>query len=170
MFGRSVSVAHRVPARPLVSVRSAVAVSGLAVALTLAGCAGAVGGAAEPDAGRRTSVATDCFTVSLARDFRYLDERNLIVYAPARRAYHVELSQVCMGLRGQIRLALRSRTDRMCGFAGDAVIGNGAFAERCPVLAVRQLDEDQLQVLIRQFEPDAASEPEFEVVIPEGED
>ena len=114
-----------------------------AATLVLAGCAGAPGPADEV-ARRTSSVAGDCFTVSLARDFRYLDDHNIIVYAAGRTPYHVEMSQSCFGLRGEFTIALSSRTERMCGFAGDSVIVRGVgFPERCPVLSVRRLDADQ---------------------------
>src|SRR5690606_17646417 len=61
--------------------------------------------------------------------------------------YHVELSQACLGLGGEFAIALRSRTDRMCGFAGDEVIVRGrGRPERCPVLSGPRLDGDQLQL------------------------
>jgi|SRR5690606_29278689 len=138
-----------------------------AAALALAGCAGARGPADE--AARRTSPpASDCFTVSLARDFRYLDDHNLVVFAAGRTPYHVELSQACFGLRGEAAIGLRSRTDRMCGFAGDAVIVRGVgFPERCPVLSVRRLDDDQLRILLDQFGAGGREDSPIEVEVVE---
>lgn len=136
-----------------------------ALVLLLGGCAGTAEGPNELATEART-VGTDCFTVSQARDFGYLDDRNLIVYAPARRAYHVELAGPCMGLRGRSRIALRARTDRMCGFGGDAVMVNGGFPERCPVRGVRRLDEDELQRLLERFEAAGAPADAVEIEIP----
>jgi len=121
------------------------------VAVALAGCA-ATGGAGERAVETTGSVGTDCFTVSRVRDFRYLDDRNLIVFAAARQPYHIELGATCMGLRSEFRIALRARSDRMCGFAGDAVIVDGAFTQRCPVLSVTRLNENALQALLVGFE------------------
>lgn len=130
--------------------QNAAPLAAVAVAAVLAGCAAS--GERDSTAMRTTPIATDCFNVSLARDFRYLDDHNLIVYAPARQAYHLELTQACFGLRNVTRLALRSRMDRMCGFAGDSVIIDGAFSERCSVLSVRRLDAAGTDALIAQFE------------------
>jgi hypothetical protein len=141
----------------------------IAVAIALGGCAGAGERAGEPAEERRTTLGTDCFTTSMARDFRYLDDTNLIVFAPARQAYHVELGGTCIGLRGRTRIALSSRTDRMCGFAGEAVIVNGSFPERCPVLSVRRLDADGLEALLDRFERGGERDA-VEVEIPEAED
>lgn len=133
----------------------------------LAGCAAPAERGDGSGAMRTTSVGTDCFNVSLARDFRYLDEHNLIVYAPANRAYHLELSRACIGLRNLTRIGLRSRTDRMCGFAGDAVLVEGPFAERCPVLSVRRLDDAGVDALIARFEGDGEGRDGFEVEVVE---
>lgn len=149
------------------SVRKGIAAWPVTAAITLAACAGQPDEAAD---GRTAGVSTDCFTISLADDFRYLDDDNLIVYAPAGRPYHVELSGVCTGLRGEIDIALTARTGRVCGFAGDAVVVDGAFTQRCPILSVRRLDEDQVQTLIDQFEGGDEAEGEFEVVVPPDEE
>ncbi len=141
------------------------------IVAALAGCSGI--GEREPGSMRTTTIGTDCFTVSLARDFRYLDDQNLIVYVSGREGYHVELARTCFGLRHQHRLALRSRSDRLCGFAGDAVIVDGAFPESCSVLSVRRLDEAGLDALIAQFETGRAPSDAFEVEVvklPDDED
>lgn len=138
------------------------------IVAVLAGCGGAA--EREPGAMRTTTISTDCLNVSLARDFRYLDDHNLIVYAPGRQGYHLELARTCFGLRNQTRLALRSRSDRLCGFAGDAVIVDGGFPESCSVLSVRRLDEAALEALIAQFETGQAPSDAFEVEVVESPD
>lgn len=141
-------------------VHSAIAVAGASV---LTACAGMNGTGSE----QSVSIGTDCLMTALARDFRYLDDRNLIVYGgPGRQAYHLELGGVCQGLRGDFNIELRSRSDRMCGFAGDSLVVDGAFRERCPVFGVHRLDEDQLAALLLEFEQDGlADEAEVEVEI-----
>lgn len=141
----------------------------LGAAAALAGCAGGPDRTDGPVGATTSTVGTDCFTVSRARDFRYLDSRNLVVFAPRRQAYHLELSGACMSLRGQTSIGLRSRSDRMCGFAGDAVVTDDQPAQRCPVLSVQRLDEDALQALLDGFERDAG-DGAIEVEIPEAGD
>lgn len=137
-----------------------------ALPAAILGCAG--GGPTEEVAERTTPVGADCFTVSLARNFRHLDDHNLIVYAAGREPYHVELSQACFGLRGDFAIALRSRTDRMCGFAGDSVIVRGAgFPERCSVVSVRRLDEEQMQLLVDQYNAEDREDVPIEVEVAE---
>lgn len=138
-----------------------------AAAMLVAGCAG-TDRQVDEVAERTTSVASDCFTVSLARDFRYLDDHNLIVYAAGRNPYHVELSQACLGLGGEFAIALRSRTDRMCGFAGDEVIVRGlGRPERCSVLSVRRLDEEQMQLLVDQYDAEDREDSPIDVEVAE---
>lgn len=140
-----------------------VTVPSIAVTMILAGCAGTRGPVDEV-AERTTSPGGDCFTVSLARDFRYLDDYNLIVHAAGRTPYHVELSQACFGLGGDFAIGLRARSGRMCGFAGDEVIVRGfGIPERCPVLSVRRLDDDQLQILVDQFNAEGREDSPIEV-------
>jgi hypothetical protein len=91
-----------------------------------------------------------CLSISLARDFRMLDEQNLVVYAPW--PHHVQLSPGCAALPARHRIGLSARGDQLCGFAGDAVILNGAFPERCPVLRVERLDDEGLEELLWRFE------------------
>lgn len=151
-------MSHRPFAKPML-------VTALPIALAACAARGPVDEVAE----RTTSpVGGDCFTVSLARDYRYLDDHNLIVYAAGRQPYHVELSQACFGLGNDFAIALQSRTDRMCGFAGDAVIVNGgAFPDRCSVLSVRRLDEDQMQILVDQFNAEDREDAPIEVEVAE---
>jgi len=136
-------------------------------AILVAACAGTERQVDEV-AERTTAPGGDCFTVSLARDFRYLDDHNLIVYAAGRNPYHVELSQACFGLGSDFAIGLRSRTDRMCGLAGDAVIGRGlGRPERCSVVSVRRLDEAQMQALVEQFDAEDREDSPIDVEVAE---
>ncbi len=139
-------------------------------AIAASSCTGPQERAEEPGITVTTTIATDCFRTSLARDFRYLDDRNLIVFAPRGVPYHVQLMGPCFGLRRQIAIGISSRSDRICGFAGDAILVDGPMIERCPVLGVTRLDDEGLRALIEQFEPDGAPEGAVEVEIPAAED
>ncbi len=141
-----------------------------AVAL-LAGCASP--GDREP--ARDRGISTDWVRIDQVSDFRALDNRNLVLYAPSRRqAYHVELVPACHGLRFADRIALRGRQGRIGGFAGDAVlIERGGSPERCPISSVRRLDEAGLEELLIRHDQRDGDEPaadETEVEIPRRED
>jgi len=87
------------------------------------------------------------------RDFRVLDNRNMLLYAPTRRdAWHVELATVCIGLRSTDGIELRGRTGRLAGYAGDRVVVDGAGGpEECYVRNVSRLDEAGLEALLASF-------------------
>lgn len=120
-------------------------------------------------------ISTDWVRIDQVRDFRVLDDSNLILYAPTRRqAYHVELMPPCRGLRFSDTIALRGRMERLGGFAGDSVIIQpGLMPQRCPVSSVRRLGETELAELLVRFEGEAPGEPaadETEIELPQGEE
>ncbi|MCC5868318.1 MAG: hypothetical protein JJU27_07370 [Gammaproteobacteria bacterium] len=143
-------------------------VAGIAL---LGGCAATDTQTNADEASESRSISTDWVRIDQVRDFRVLDDSNLILYAPTRRqAYHVELMPACQGLRFADTIALRGRTGRLAGFAGDRVIiDRPGVPDRCPVASVRRLDEASLTELIVSFEgePDGdAAADEAEVEIP----
>ena len=145
---------------------------------TLVTAAALLAGCATPGDRESTSdrgISTDWVRIDQVRDFRALDNRNLVLYAPSRRqAYHVELGPACHGLRFADRIALRGRQGRIGGFAGDAVlIERGGSPERCPVSSVRRLDEAGLEELLARHDRRTDDEPaadETEVEIPRRDD
>ncbi len=143
----------------------------VAGAALLSGCAAAGTQANTDEESESAPITTDSVRIDQVRDFRVLDDSNLILYAPTRRqAYHVELMPACQGLRFADTIALRGRTGRLAGFAGDRVIiDRPGIPDRCPVSSVRRLDEASLTELIVRFEgePDGdAAADEAEVEIP----
>lgn len=139
----------------------------LLVAALIAGCAGGpTQRAAEDRPVRAAATGGHCLNIDQARNFRFLAQNHLIVYAPATQPFHIELSH-CPELGGQHQLALRGRTGQMCGAAGDEVVAHGAFTERCPVLRVTRVSAGEIEALIDGFSNDPRTQGEFEVVIPQ---
>ena len=137
----------------------------------LSGCAATDTQSSSDETSESRSISTDWVRIDQVRDFRVLDDSNLILYAPTRRqAYHVELMPACQGLRFADTIALRGRTGRLAGFAGDRVIiDRPGVPDRCPVTSVRRLDEASLTELIISFEGETdgdAAADEAEVEIP----
>ncbi len=148
-----------------------VMLTSVAGAALLSGCAASGTQEDSDDASESRAITSDSVRIDQVRDFRVLDDSNLILYAPTRRnAYHVELMPACQGLRFADTIALRGRTGRLAGFAGDRVIiDRPGMPDRCAVTNVRRLDEASLTELIVSFEgePDGeAPADEAEVVIP----
>lgn len=129
---------------------------GLAWPLAAALAAGCAVTGTEGDADDRAVARseTDCLYTSAITDWRPLDDRNLIVYAPANRPFHIELSRSCFDLEFADVIAFydRSPDERICGFGMDRVIVNRAVPEACGIAAVDELTEDQAEEMLRQYE------------------
>lgn len=126
------------------------AMHGLAavLALALAGCAGT--GTSEES----STVGASGPRIGDVSDFRVLDDRNLVLYAPTRRQpWHLELAQRCLGLRFADTIRLTGRTGRLGGYAGDAILidGPGGQPDRCLVSRATALDEAGLAALLERF-------------------
>jgi hypothetical protein len=106
-----------------------------------------------------------CFFARQAQDFRVLDDRNVIVFAPTKsQAYHVQISPSATALRFANRMAFVSRNTQICGYAGDdLLLAEGPGERRYSVTGVYRLDEASLEALRARFgqaPPPAAAEPE----------
>ncbi len=95
-----------------------------------------------------TGVAA-CFSARLALDFRVLDRRNLIVYAPNdRNAYHVLVSPPSRELRDAEALAFIPSNGRICGYAGERLIIAGSNSGLpANIVAVSRLSPESLESL-----------------------
>src|SRR5687768_16571312 len=94
------------------------------VAMTLsifAACAGT----AEQEARTAGDIdyrGSDCILIPTIRDYRSLDDRNLLIYGPANRAYLVTLFRPSFELRSSFQMGFSSRDDQLCPFGGDAIV------------------------------------------------
>lgn len=98
---------------------------------------------------RARARSDDCmFAVSL-RDWRPLDNENLILFQSGRRAFHVELFRPAIGLTRDIMIGVYDRDGRIC--TGDAIIVDGVMPDRIPIRSMRRLSEGQLDALYVEF-------------------
>lgn len=95
----------------------------------------------------------DCIYARSVYDWKALDDRNLVVWAPSRRKpYHLELDRRCSGLRFADSLAFNDRNDgRICAYGGDSIVIPGSFPERCSIAAIHPLEPQQLEHLLLRF-------------------
>ena len=110
-----------------------------------------------------TGGRSDCISQSSIRDYRVLDDANLIVSASARRNYHVVLSRRAFGLRSSWQLGFRSPTGQICAGFGDLIVDDGFGPERIRITSIRRLtpeDEDDLLVRFGKKEPEQTTAPE----------
>ena len=123
--------------------------------------------AAEDEVYASQSRRSDCISQMTVRDYRVLDDSNLIVSASARRKYHMELSRRAIGLRSTWQIGFQSSTGRICPGFSDLVVDGGFGPERIRILAIRQLspeDEEDLLIRFGKIESDTEQTPATEEV------
>ncbi len=100
---------------------------------------------------------SDCISQSSVRDYKVLDDANLIVTAGAGRKYHVLLSRRAMNLRSSRAIAFDSHTGRICSNFSDLIVDSSFGPDRIRISSVRRLtpeDEHDLLVRFGKKEPD----------------
>ena len=125
-----------------------------AVMLMIGGCATQDGAEATADKADETILGTAaCFYQRQVSDFRALDRSNLIVYAPTKsNAYQVIISPPSMSLRSADAIAFKSRSSRVCGYAGERVLLDGRGSGReFSIVSVYRLDEMAHDALLAQY-------------------
>ena len=123
----------------------------------LAGCAGAQSRPAEPlwlDGGGRS----DCISSGSIRDYRVLDDANLIVTAGAKRRYHVMLSRRATGLRGSWQIGFKSTTGSICGGFDELIVDDGMSPRSYRISSIREVSPEEYEQILVRFEK---REPDF---------
>jgi Family of unknown function (DUF6491) len=123
--------------------RRRIAFAGLGAGLALAGCASSPSPGGGATADRGTPVSSDCIYNSGVRGYATLDDENLILYGPGRRAYHVVLATPSFDLEHEYQIGILDRDGRICPFGGDAIIVQGPITERIPIRSIRALSDDE---------------------------
>lgn len=122
----------------------------------LIACASGPGRAAEGDL-LAESGGSDCIFEGTIRDYRVLDDANLIVVASAKRKYHIELSRRAIGLQSSWQLGFRSSSSRICPGSSEVVVSDSATADRVRISRIWALspsDFDNLLIRFGEKEPD----------------
>jgi hypothetical protein len=138
------------------------ALLGAVVVTTLAGCA--TGSPASGETVRDTSFSSsnDCIVGSSVRDYTALDDRNLLLYGPGNRAYHVVLVRPAFDLESEFRIGVYDADagfggiGRICPYGGDAIIIEGPITERIAIRSIQALDDTavvDLKVRFGKMEP-----------------
>ena len=123
----------------------------------------ACAGSSEPSRqGDSDAVAggPDCISTRTIRDYRVLDDANLVVTAHGRRKYHVTLSRRAVGLRASWKIGFRSTSSRICGGFDDIVVDDGFGPERIRIAGIRELTPEEYdELLVRFGKKEPATEP-----------
>jgi len=122
----------------------------IAISSALAACAGG----SEPSLGDQpdtVSGRSDCISSRTIRDYRVLDDANLVVTANGNNKYHLTLSRRALGLRSSWKIAFRSSSGRVCGGFDNILVDDGFGPESIRIAAIRQLTPEEYDALLVRF-------------------
>lgn len=94
---------------------------------------------------------SDCISIRTIRDYRLLDDSNLLIYGPANRAYYVTLFRPSFELRSSFRLGFSSRDDRLCPFGGDGIVVGSLNREEIGIQSISRVSEEQTEQLLIRY-------------------
>lgn len=120
----------------------------LGVVLVATGCAtGSTGQRTAALDGENDDSRLECIVNRGIRDFTPLDDQNLIIFGPGRRAYHVTLVTPALDLDGEFRLGVYDTDGRICPYGGDAILIDGILSQRVPIRSIQSIDEGEVEAL-----------------------
>ncbi len=94
---------------------------------------------------------SDCIWIRTIRDYTVLDDKNLLIWASAKRPYFVRLFSRAWGLRSSFQLGTVSRDDRLCPYGGDALVFNSAGRDTARIASIRRISVDEADWLLVRF-------------------
>jgi hypothetical protein len=94
------------------------------------------------------SLSSDCMFSRGIRDYRALDNRNLIVYGMGRRPYHVVLASRSMNVEHEFTIGVYDDGDgRVCPYGRDAILIDGVIPERIQIRSIEEITADEVEAL-----------------------
>jgi hypothetical protein len=122
----------------------------LATSSLVASCA-STGGQAPSAAGDIDYHGSDCIFIRTIRDYSELDDQNLLIWGPGKRAYYVTLFRPSFELRSSFQLGFDSRDDQLCPFGGDQVVVGGLNREAIGIQSISEVSEEQAEQLLIRY-------------------
>jgi hypothetical protein len=110
-------------------------------------CAGS-GETVTEEAYDKHPAASDCISPGTIRDYRVLDDSNLIVTAGGNRKHHITLSRRAPGLRSSWSLGFRSISGQICTGFGEVVIDDGMGRETIRIASIRRVSPEEIDALL----------------------
>jgi hypothetical protein len=111
------------------------------------------------------ALPADCVILRTVQDYDALDGDDLIIYGPARTAYHVVLVTPSNDIEGEFMIGIYDDGDgRICPYGRDAIIIEGTMTEEIRIRSIESLDEAELEALQVEFGEIEAAGPD---VVPE---
>lgn len=103
---------------------------------------------------------SDCISEGTVRDYKVLNDSNLVVTAMARQKYHVELVQRAPALRSSWSIGFASPTSRICPGFSELLVDDNFGPDRVRIRSIRRLTEEQYEDLLYRFDKAAAGKQE----------
>jgi hypothetical protein len=110
---------------------------------------------------------SDCILIRTIRDYTLLDDQNLLIWGPGKRAYYVTLFRPAFELRSSIRIGFSSRDDQLCPYGGDGIVAGTFNRETIGIRAISRVTEEEAEQLLVRYgrkEPSEQQAPEPEEV------
>lgn len=110
-----------------------------------------------------SSSGSDCILIRTIRDYTPLDDRNLLIWGPARTAYHVALFRPAFELRSSFQMSFSSRDDQLCPYGGDRVVFGDFNPDSIGIQSISRISADQADELLIRYgrkEPEQQTAPE----------
>ena len=93
------------------------------------------------------------------RDYRVLDDANLVVTAGAKRRYHLMLSRRAIGLQGSWQIGFKSSTGSICGGFDELIVDDGMNPQSYRIRTIREVSPEEFDNLLVRF---GKKEPDFD--------
>ena len=108
------------------------------------------------------STGSDCIFEGTIRDYRVLDESNLLVTASAKRKYHIELTRRAFGLESSWHIGFTSPTSRICPGFSEVIVDEGFGPEAIRISKIWAIGPDEYEDLLIRYgkmEPEITQPP-----------
>ena len=140
----------------------------LTASVSVIGCTAGQNAKPQSEASAEASDRSGCFYWRQVTDFDPLDRSNLIVYAPGKSsAYRVSISPPSRALPSANYIAFSSRSNRICGYAGDKLLVGSGAELGFSVTQVYPLSKTALQALLGEDENSVINPDDPDQVSPE---
>ena len=94
---------------------------------------------------------SDCISIRTIRDYTALDDKNLLIWASAKRPYFVRLFSPAWGLKSSFQIGTVSRDDRLCPYGGDALVFDSAGRDTSRITSIRRITPEEADWLLVRF-------------------
>ncbi len=130
----------------------------IVIASSLLACASPEKAPSSDDFEPSTS-ASDCILEGTIRDYRVLDESNLVVNSSGRRNYHIELHRPAFGLKSSWQIGFSSPGSRICPGFSELIVDDSFGPDAIRIRSIRRLVPEEYEALLVRF---GKKEPEIE--------